>query len=166
MDTVVTPLPASRADRIGVLASILCAIHCAATPFLLIVLPAFGEIWAHPASHWIAAAFVVPLAFIMVIRGYRVHRKKWILAAGVLGIGFILMGAALPHMGSGTAKPAYHDSSCKADLCCPSVVTNSSGQSRLHLPASAVITTLGGIALITTHLGNLCACRGCKVCKP
>lgn len=67
----------SRADRAGVIASVLCAIHCAITPFLLILAPAFGGIWSHPLSHWIAAAFVVPLAAWMVMRKFRTHRKHW-----------------------------------------------------------------------------------------
>jgi hypothetical protein len=81
---VASPLDA---DRLGVLASVLCAIHCAVTPLLLLILPSFGRVWAHPTSHWGMALLVIPVA--------------------------------------------------------------------------AIVTTLGGIALIITHLGNLCACRSC-----
>jgi len=167
MESVLAPVTetsTSRADRIGVFASVLCAIHCAVTPFLLIFLPAFGEMWAHPASHWIAAAFVVPLAGVMVARGFRVHRKKWILGAGLLGISLILAGAALPHADSTSSGSAAESESCEVDLCCPSVVTDASGASRLNIPMASIITTLGGLALITTHVGNLCACKNCKVC--
>jgi hypothetical protein len=174
----------SRADRIGVAASVLCAIHCAITPFLLILAPAFGNIWSHPLSHWIAAAFVVPLAAWMVFRGFRRHRKQWILGTGVGGIGLILVGAALPHFAtpSGATGPGPHVSEaeyipavpeyewppavCKIDACCPSLVTDDTGAFRLHIPPAAAVTTLGGFLLIVTHTGNLCACRKCRICQP
>ena len=69
----------AKADRIGIGASILCAIHCAAAPFLLLLLPAFGKIWAHPMSHILVAMLVVPLAAFSIRRGYLTHQKKWVL---------------------------------------------------------------------------------------
>lgn len=160
-----TLLASSRADRAGVIASVLCAIHCAITPFLLILAPAFGGIWSHPLSHWIAAAFVVPLAAVMVTRGFRRHRKHWILAAGLGGISLILTGAALPHVTEAPDATPVHSETCAVDGCCPSMVTDTAtGDTRLHIPPAAAVTTLGGFLLIVTHTGNLCACRNCKVC--
>ena len=156
-------ISSSRADRAGVIASVLCAIHCAITPFLLILAPAFGGIWSHPLSHWIAAVFVVPLAVWMVMRGFRTHRKYWILAAGIGGVSLILTGAALPHV---TQAPSAHGESCVVDACCPSVITDAAtGDSRLHIPPAAAVTMLGGFFLIATHTGNLCACRKCRICQ-
>ncbi len=194
--TYIPITPASReekADRIGVIASVLCAIHCAATPILLIFAPAFGQIWSHPASHWIVALFVVPLALVMVLRGFRVHRKRWIVATGLLGMALIIVGAIIPYLPdagisaaenskvetTGEAVPkvaadedfvwvagedmpgdetAVHAEGC-LDSCCPSLVTDAAGNTTLHVPTASIVTTLGGIALICTHLGNLCACR-------
>ena len=85
-------------DRIGVWASVLCAIHCAVTPVLLLILPTFGKIWSHPASHWGMALIVVPIAFLMMTKGFRKHRRKWILLSGSLGIVFVLVGAVLPYL--------------------------------------------------------------------
>ncbi len=93
-------------DRIGVIASILCAIHCAATPIVLLVLPAFGKVWTHPASHWIMASLVIPLAAFMVVMGFRKHRRKWIIASGGLGILFVLLGAAAPSFGKNSGPGA------------------------------------------------------------
>ncbi len=188
-------------DRIGVVASILCAIHCAVTPFLLLFAPAFGKVWSHPASHWLVALLVVPLAAVMVRQGFRRHRRVWILGSGVLGISLVVAGAAIPYLGPGntaetpesTDQGALHDSAdpsaeeeefvyvvgeeeeeeepgeaapapC-ADACCPSLATDENGKLRLHLPLASLVTTLGGLALIATHLGNLCCCRNCKM-KP
>lgn len=88
----------SNADRIGILASILCAIHCALTPVLLIFLPTFGKAWAHPSTHWGMAIIVIPIAIIMMRKGYKKHAKKWVVAVGSLGIIFIIVGSILPYV--------------------------------------------------------------------
>ena len=90
------PLNEKSADRLGVAASVLCAIHCALAPILLIALPTFGKIWAHPASHALVAIFIVPLAFFSLYKGYKKHQKRWILVSALIGIFFVLGGAALP----------------------------------------------------------------------
>ena len=188
-----------NADRIGVVASTLCAIHCAVTQPLLLILPAFGKVWAHPATHWGMALLVVPIAIAMMISGYRQHRRKWIVAVGSLGVSLVLIGAALPYLKSSepivaaavTPTPASlesetslptsedestlssaaddsitaesgHEESCAADACCPSFTTDTEGNMKLKFPASSIVTTLGGIALIVTHVGNLCGCACCR----
>jgi hypothetical protein len=188
-----------NADRIGVVASTLCAIHCAVTPLLLLLLPAFGEVWAHPATHWGMALLVVPIAIAMMISGYRQHRRKWIVTVGSLGVSLVLIGAALPYLQSSetimaaavTPTPASlesetslltsegestlastednsisaesgHDESCATDVCCPSFTTDAEGNMKLKFPASSIVTTLGGVALIITHVGNLCGCASCR----
>ncbi|MEM7698621.1 MAG: MerC domain-containing protein [Verrucomicrobiota bacterium] len=200
--TLVRP---EKGDRVGVWASILCAIHCAVTPVLLLLAPAFGEIWAHPASHWIVALFVVPLALVMLVRGFRVHRKAWIVFSGILGVIMVMIGAIVPYVEEPTPAPkaatnveegevftwsvgepfpvddssegsdevfvwtkgeempglaaSDSDAGVCLDACCPSFVTDADGNVSLHIPTASVVTTLGGFALICTHLGNLCACR-------
>jgi hypothetical protein len=141
-------------DRIGVVASILCAIHCLVTPPLLLLLPTFGRAWAHPASHWIMALLVVPLAFLALRQGFWIHRRKWVLVAGGLGVTLILAGAALPYFDSSEATGG--EDAC--DSCCPSLHTAATGETRLEIPPASVVTTLGGIALILAHAGNL-RCR-------
>ena len=90
----------SRADSIGIWASVLCAIHCALTPVLLLILPTFGKIWAHPATHWGMALIVIPIAVSMMIKGYKKHSKKWIIAVGSVGLVLIIVGAMLPYFES------------------------------------------------------------------
>ena len=84
------------ADRVGVAASVLCAIHCGVAPFLLLALPAFGKIWAHPASHALVAIFIVPLAIFSIWKGYQRHRRRWVVWVAGIGISCVLVGAALP----------------------------------------------------------------------
>lgn len=164
-----------NADRFGVFASVLCAIHCAATPFLLLILPTFGKVWSHPASHWLMALIVVPIALAMISKGYQRHRRKWIIAIGVFGILFVLVGAVTPYFeqASAVSLPVGSSSSSQAptgsgaetgcgDSCCPSVTVQEDGAKRLQIPLASILTTIGGLFLIVTHVGNLCQCACCK----
>ncbi|HET7065801.1 MAG TPA: MerC domain-containing protein [Rudaea sp.] len=62
------------ADRVGATASFLCALHCAALPFVLALLPALGLSFLadHSFERWFIA-FATALALTMMIRGYRRH---------------------------------------------------------------------------------------------
>ena len=48
------------------------------------------------------------------------------------------------------------------DNCCPSLVRDANGKIRLNIPPASVVTTLGGLSLIITHVGNLCCCPACR----
>jgi len=144
----------SKMDRIGVFASILCAIHCALTPLLLILLPTFGKAWAHPSTHWGMAIIVIPIAIFMMIKGYKKHGKKWVLVAGTIGVLLIIVGAILPYLepsGASAANTAVAATSttesgqtCSStgcvDNCCPSIVQNEAGESSLYIPPASIVT--------------------------
>ena len=172
-------------DRIGVAASILCAIHCLITPLLIVFTPSFSRIWAHPASHWLVAIIVVPIAAYMLFKGHRIHRRKWVITCGVVGITLILFGAIIPHsslkntggqielptswetLWSASDKTSTSEQNAEcADSCCPSMTAiTDTNQIGLHVPLASIVTTLGGIALIATHLGNICYFRRCRACE-
>lgn len=96
----------AKVDRIGILASVLCAIHCALTPILLILLPTFGKAWAHPSTHWGMALIVIPIALFMMRKGYKKHGRKWVVLMGSVGIVFIIIGAILPYVELGSSANA------------------------------------------------------------
>ena len=157
-----------KVDRLGVMLSAFCAVHCMATPFVFLLLPAFGSTWAHPATHWIAAAFVIPIAIVMVKRGFKRHGRKWVLITASAGILLILAGAAAPHVqkamaaNSGETTAAPHGyAACTNESCCPSVTIGADGTASFHVTAASVLTSLGGLLLIATHIGNLCPCSCC-----
>jgi hypothetical protein len=86
-----------RADRVGALASFLCAIHCASWPFLLALLPAIGATIL--ASEWIERGFVVfatVLALASLLSAYRHHRRLDALALLGPGLGLIWFGSFGP----------------------------------------------------------------------
>ena len=81
---------AQAADRVGATASFLCALHCAALPFILALLPAMGLAFLadHAFEHWFIA-FATVLAVTMLVRGYRRHRAPQ--ALYLLGPGLLLL---------------------------------------------------------------------------
>lgn len=83
-------------DRIGITASVACAIHCLAAPLLLLLLPTAGSIWADPMVHWVLAVLVLPLALMVIYRGYRKHGKRLTLVSAVLGAALIVAGLIAP----------------------------------------------------------------------
>jgi len=166
-------VPSRRWDRIGVWASVGCSIHCLATPFLFLAMPAIAGIWAHPGAHASMAVFVVPLAAGTLFRGYRVHAKSWVAVAAIVGISSILLGSALSLIADDDRAPrqaplatvpaepiASDEDRCGA--CCPRLVQDGDGRRRLEWPAASIVTIAGSILLVTGHLGNLARGR----CRP
>jgi hypothetical protein len=72
---------AHAVDRIGATASFLCALHCAALPFVLALLPALGLgfLASHAFERWFIT-FATTLATTMLVRGYLRHRVPYALA--------------------------------------------------------------------------------------
>lgn len=93
MDSKQTSRPWQIADRIGAIASFLCAIHCAALPFLLALLPVLGLEFL--ADHRFERGFVLfacVLASLSLVRGYRRHRRPLSLALALPGVALLLLG--------------------------------------------------------------------------
>jgi hypothetical protein len=107
---------AHAADRVGATASLLCAVHCAALPFVLTVLPALGLSFL--ADHDFERAFVAfasLLAATSLIRGYRRHRVAtalWILAPGL-----VLLWTGVWLFDNGTS-PGLHATLVALGGCC------------------------------------------------
>ena len=81
---------AELADRVGATASFLCALHCAALPFIFAVLPALGlEFLANHAFERWFIAFATLLALTMLVRGFRRHRAPH--ALGLLVPSLVLL---------------------------------------------------------------------------
>ncbi|BBD79661.1 hypothetical protein ALSL_0997 [Aerosticca soli] len=84
------------ADRLGALASFLCAIHCALLPFVLALLPLFGL--GFLADHRFERGFVVfacLLALLSLGHGYRRHHRPRPLLLALPGLALLLLGVTL-----------------------------------------------------------------------
>lgn len=91
-----TPDDRTWLDRIGITASVACAIHCMIAPLLLLLLPAAGSVWSDPLVHWVLAVLVLPLAVWVIYRGYCKHGKRLTLVAAVSGSAFVVAGLIAP----------------------------------------------------------------------
>ena len=84
------------ADRVGAAASFLCALHCAALPFVLAVLPALGL--GFLADHLFERIFIAcasGFALTVLLHGYRRHRDARALAFLVPGLLLLWIGGFL-----------------------------------------------------------------------
>ncbi|SEM17070.1 MerC mercury resistance protein [Luteibacter sp. UNCMF331Sha3.1] len=89
------------ADRLGATASFLCAIHCAALPFVIALLPLIGLSFL--ADHRFEAGFVgfaCVLASFAVVSGYRRHRRRLPLMLAAPGLLLLILGVTFLHGGS------------------------------------------------------------------
>ncbi len=81
------------ADRIGATASFLCAIHCAALPFVLALLPLLGL--GFLADHRFERGFVLfasALALFSLVTSYRHHHRPLPLMLGMPGLILLIVG--------------------------------------------------------------------------
>ena len=77
-------------DRMGFVASSLCAVHCLCLPWLLVAMPFLaGTILAdREAERWFVGGSIL-LATACIIGGCRAHGKWWLV--GVLGAGAVAL---------------------------------------------------------------------------
>jgi len=81
------------ADRIGAIASFLCAIHCALLPFVLAALPLVGlEFLADHRFERGFVAFACVLAVIALVRGFRRHQQPLPLLLAIPGLLLLVSG--------------------------------------------------------------------------
>ncbi|HZP67330.1 MAG TPA: MerC domain-containing protein [Rudaea sp.] len=116
---------AHAADRVGATASLLCALHCAALPFVLSTLPALGL--GFLADHLFERVFIAcasGLALATLIGGYRRHHDARALRLLVPGLLLLWTGGFLL---DGTGSTVAH----------------------------AVLVALGGACLALSHVTNL-----------
>lgn len=75
-------------DRLAMLLSSLCVLHCLLTPILLISIPALAgvSILNDETFHQILLFFVLPIGVLALSLGYLHHKNKWVVFAGVFGL--------------------------------------------------------------------------------
>ena len=113
------------ADRFGFAASMLCAIHCAALPVVLALLPSFGiGVWLGEGFEQAFVLFATLLGLFTMAWGYRRHRA-------VRALWLLLPGLAV--LWVGVLYTPLHET----------------------LVAHAVAMTLGGTLVGLAHLANL-----------
>lgn len=84
-------------DRIGISASLLCVLHCLATPALVLFMPILNETVSSHVFHHIIVWVVVPLAVWALLNGYRLHHQRRVLVLGLIGIALIFAAHYFEH---------------------------------------------------------------------
>jgi len=90
------------ADKIAISLSVLCAIHCFATPMLLVFLPAMAGVLMEPELlHMWMVIVVLPVSALALTLGCKKHRKSGVLAFGTTGLALMLIAVASGALGLG-----------------------------------------------------------------
>ncbi|MCL7714336.1 MerC domain-containing protein [Stenotrophomonas mori] len=80
-------------DRFGAFGSLLCAVHCAALPALLVLLPSLGlSFWLSHDVEQVVVVFVTVLGLFSLLWGYRRHRALHALALLLPGLVLLWTG--------------------------------------------------------------------------
>ena len=88
-------------DKVGMSASVACAIHCALLPIVLTLLPIVGlEFLANPALELSMIVLSLGLASIALSSAYKKHRKALPFVILMLGFSFIALGHLIAGMES------------------------------------------------------------------
>ncbi|MCG8406956.1 MAG: MerC domain-containing protein [Phycisphaerales bacterium] len=189
-----TSTPGALRDGLGVVASLLCAIHCAAMPFVIGLLPLIGlGFLADAAFHQWMAVICLAIAISSFVPGWRQHRR---LIPGMTAFGGIVLITAAAYSGSTHCCPTAnaattgssagsdnpHTSACLVEGCnsaCTGTQANdeNSDDQRVfgtHTGVPTVagfgawLTPFGGLLLIAAHLLNrflICRCSCASTCN-
>ena len=170
------------ADWLGMVASIGCAIHCAAMPMVIAYLPALGLSWlADEGFHKWMAAICFGLAALAFLPGWRKHRSLTPFLLGSVGV--LLLSVAAYGLEEGCCpscvdvqeqqaeEPACTDPACPA--CAKEAQEELEEEEEETSPATLadwitpLITPMGGVFLVLGHIVNhrrSCKCQGDGCC--
>ncbi|MEX2494844.1 MAG: MerC domain-containing protein [Woeseia sp.] len=89
-------------DRVAVLLSGICLLHCLALPFLLLALPVLNEL-ASDHLHAQMLLVAIPISVIALALGFRRHENPYVIAFGTLGMALLVIGGTVVHSRYGLA---------------------------------------------------------------
>lgn len=80
------------ADRVGIIASAVCLVHCLLLPLLVPLLPLLAGVAETESVHEGLLAFLALCAVVAFVPGFRAHRAGSVLAFGGLGVVLLALG--------------------------------------------------------------------------
>lgn len=81
-------------DKFAISLSLICAIHCIATPLVLLLVPSLASMqFDGEVFHRVMVTIVIPLSVITLFLGCKVHKRSKLMIYGAIGLS--LMVAAL-----------------------------------------------------------------------
>lgn len=88
--------PTNWLDGAAVALSALCLVHCLALPLIVAGLPFLAQ-FSEGHLHAQMLIVVLPLSFVALGLGFRRHRIRRIVAAGLMGMLLLTIGATVAH---------------------------------------------------------------------
>jgi len=88
--------PSEVLDQVAVTLSGLCLVHCLALPFAIVVLPFLGQ-FAEDHLHVQMLIVVIPVSIIALAIGFRRHRHRGVVIAGLTALLVITVGGTIAH---------------------------------------------------------------------
>ena len=166
-------------DGLGIIASVSCAIHCAATPILLAFLPAlkFTEWMSSPIFHQAAAVVCASIVSLAIWPAFMRFRDYRVLTLSTAGLGLLIAAAfflpdeccshSLNSVSSMDLLSGHnHPSDVTHNHASNDELTLSSASLSLLTSAQPWMTPLGGLLLVLAHGLNLrrriCSSNNCK----
>lgn len=90
-------MPSSALDRVGMTGSLLCALHCALLPVVLVVLPSVGlALWLDDRVEYTFVIVASLLGATSLLRGFRAHRVALALMLLTPGLALLWTGVTWP----------------------------------------------------------------------
>jgi len=134
MQNEVKPTVSDNLDKVGIVCSGACAVHCLLLPIIALFSPAIASFFESEWIHKGLLIFLTPVAILAFVRGFNQHHKSWPMISGVLGIVLLLAAVA-------------------AEELLEVEIEN----------LETILTVMGCLFLITAHIFNIKFLRSSKV---
>lgn len=119
----------SNLDRIAVVLSSICLLHCLALPFLLTVVPiSHGAFLDEETFHMLMLVVILPVSLIALTIGCRKHKDRPTIILGAIGLAILTVTAFFGHDWFG-------------------------------ITGERIVTSFGGLVLAAAHIQNYRVCR-------
>jgi hypothetical protein len=132
-------------DRTGIVASVVCMIHCLAAPVVVTLLPAVRVAWLeHPLIHQVLAIAVILAVAASIVPAFLHHRRWPVIAVAAVGLGAVCWAAFV-------CGPCGCWSG-ETPIAGGWLVTSNTG-----------LSLVGGLLLVVAHVANIRASHCCRI---
>lgn len=132
-------------DKVGMMTSTICAIHCAILPLVIGVLPLIGMgFLAHGFFDWAMVAIASIVGYISLMNGHKTHKKHTAICFFIPGVFIILVSLFVVGHTDGCVSCAGHHE---------------------EFPIHSLLMAFGGILIAVSHFINMRLCKKCSTCS-
>ena len=133
-----------RLDRAGTFASFLCAIHCAAMPLAITLLPLLGlKFLASEPVEWLLLSVSACLGVVSICFGFREHRSRRVWGLVGAALASLVLARVWAHSEHGHSHDFSHHEA--------------------WLESGLMVT--GGVLMMSAHWLNQKLCHACRRCN-